>query len=612
MPRCNHPNLVSVFDTATDDEGGAGRPWSTWRASRSRRPCAAARCGRREVGEHGPRPGRCARPRARAGRGVRDVKPANVLITQRRGHEAGRSGDRHGVRPAPASPAAGPCSARPPTWRRSSSTAAGAGPSGRRLRARRDLGSRRWERQAPARGRHAHRDRPQRSPPRALPTYRDAWAERAAGGGQGAEARDGVRPRGSPGLCRGVRAQARRGAGTGRRSAADHARAEDRQRRTGIFAPAPPAAPAAAAPAPGIPSPLRAVRRRRTAPRRPRARRPAARAHGGPGTSALARVRSRWPPVFIALAIATVGGERCSPAAVTTDLRPPGAEKPSLPRPRKPQQEGQAQGRQHAQGSTPAAPEEEQSSSGSYDPARGAALNDEGFNLMSQGRYERGDPEAPGGRRLLPARHGRHQLRLRAVQPREGAAVWRAARTRRSRSSSSGFRSRTRPRRCRGRPQAGQEGRRRRAGREAPGAGGRDLAEGDAGGEVDLPAATTKLLCGALREHPDVTCASAPGCGQRAQGRPLAERPAFERPAGRRAQGCTGRQPDRLSSLAHPASAHSREDARRRRASSHQVKVSDRRADRVPPQRLAGVEEVTIQSGREAISRPLGPGRVAP
>ena len=39
---------------------------------------------------------------------------------------------------------------------------------------------------------------------------------------------------------------------------------------------------------------------------------------------------------------------------------------------------------------TPAAPapQEEQSSSGSYDPARGAALNDEGFALMNQGRYD--------------------------------------------------------------------------------------------------------------------------------------------------------------------------------------------------------------------------------
>ena len=34
------------------------------------------------------------------------------------------------------------------------------------------------------------------------------------------------------------------------------------------------------------------------------------------------------------------------------------------------------------------APEEQQSDSGSYDPARGAALNDEGYILMNQGDYD--------------------------------------------------------------------------------------------------------------------------------------------------------------------------------------------------------------------------------
>ena len=34
------------------------------------------------------------------------------------------------------------------------------------------------------------------------------------------------------------------------------------------------------------------------------------------------------------------------------------------------------------------APEEEQSDTGTYDPARGAALNNEGFNLMNAGDYE--------------------------------------------------------------------------------------------------------------------------------------------------------------------------------------------------------------------------------
>jgi eukaryotic-like serine/threonine-protein kinase len=39
------------------------------------------------------------------------------------------------------------------------------------------------------------------------------------------------------------------------------------------------------------------------------------------------------------------------------------------------------------------APQQEQSDSGSYDPARGAALNREGFDLMSAGQYDEAVPK---------------------------------------------------------------------------------------------------------------------------------------------------------------------------------------------------------------------------
>jgi eukaryotic-like serine/threonine-protein kinase len=93
--------------------------------------------------------------------------------------------------------------------------------------------------------------------------------------------------------------------------------------------------------------------------------------------------------IFIALAIATIagamlsGGDDEDPSQSAADRQPaepakPGKKKDEPKADKAPKEE------------TPAAPapQEEQSSSGSYDPARGAALNDEGFILMNQGDYD--------------------------------------------------------------------------------------------------------------------------------------------------------------------------------------------------------------------------------
>jgi eukaryotic-like serine/threonine-protein kinase len=93
--------------------------------------------------------------------------------------------------------------------------------------------------------------------------------------------------------------------------------------------------------------------------------------------------------IFIALAIATIagavlsGGDDERPSQSAVDRQPAEPAKPD-------KKKDKPKAGKAPKEDTPAAaaPQEEQSSSGSYDPARGAALNDEGFNLMNQGQYD--------------------------------------------------------------------------------------------------------------------------------------------------------------------------------------------------------------------------------
>jgi serine/threonine-protein kinase len=93
--------------------------------------------------------------------------------------------------------------------------------------------------------------------------------------------------------------------------------------------------------------------------------------------------------IFIALAIATIagavlsGGDDKGSSQPAADRQPAESAKPE-------KRKEQPKPDNAPKEDTPAAPapQEEQSSSGSYDPARGAALNSEGYALLNQGDYD--------------------------------------------------------------------------------------------------------------------------------------------------------------------------------------------------------------------------------
>jgi eukaryotic-like serine/threonine-protein kinase len=93
--------------------------------------------------------------------------------------------------------------------------------------------------------------------------------------------------------------------------------------------------------------------------------------------------------VFIALAIATIAGAVLS-GGDDNDSSPSGVDRTPAEPAKPDKKEEQRKAEKEPEEKTPAAPaqEEEQSNSGSYDPARGAALNDEGFKLMNAGHYD--------------------------------------------------------------------------------------------------------------------------------------------------------------------------------------------------------------------------------
>jgi tetratricopeptide (TPR) repeat protein len=100
--------------------------------------------------------------------------------------------------------------------------------------------------------------------------------------------------------------------------------------------------------------------------------------------------------IFIALAIATIAGavlsggddEGSSPSsAERTPAEPAKPDKKDEPKAKEEPAKKEPKAKEEPPAAAPA-PEEEQSDSGSYDPARGAALNAEGFDLMNAGDYD--------------------------------------------------------------------------------------------------------------------------------------------------------------------------------------------------------------------------------
>ena len=176
-------------------------------------------------------------------------------------------------------------------------------------------------------------------------------------------------------------------AGTGRAAApagAAPARAGPRQARAADAKPTPRHTP----PAHATPPPTRP-------PRTGGAHRAG---RGRPGVGALALAA-----VFIALAVATIAGavlsgddEGSSPSGADRTPAEPAKpdEKKESEAKKEPDAKEEGEAKKEPKADAPAAlpPAEEQSDSGTYDPARGAALNDEGFRLMNAGRYAEAIP----------------------------------------------------------------------------------------------------------------------------------------------------------------------------------------------------------------------------
>jgi eukaryotic-like serine/threonine-protein kinase len=125
----------------------------------------------------------------------------------------------------------------------------------------------------------------------------------------------------------------------------------------------------------------------------PHAGRTHASGRGRPRTGAIALAA-----IFIALAIATIagavlsGGDDKGSSQSAADRQPA---EPAKPQKKKEEPKEEPKADNAPKEDTPAAPapQEEQTSSGSYDPARGAALNSEGFQLVKQGRYDEAIPK---------------------------------------------------------------------------------------------------------------------------------------------------------------------------------------------------------------------------
>jgi eukaryotic-like serine/threonine-protein kinase len=396
----NHPNLVSVFDTATDDEGVLivmeyveGETLSKTLRRGPLRPEEVASMVR-DLGE--------ALDHAHS-QGVvhRDVKPANVLIrgdgvtkladlgiaTASDHTSITRSGTVLGTAAYMAPEQLDGRGAGPPADVYALAAISFEALSGRRPR----------EGGTPMEIAHkiATEGAPDlleawpSAPPEAAKALKRGMAldpeDRPASAGEFARELAGVlEAPGAPETARRQKTAKTRRLGGGRRSR----RAAGAAAAAGVAAGAGAAAgQAAAAPAPDPdPTPRSTPPAYSASPptRPPHAGRTHTSGRGRPRAGAIALAA-----IFIALAIATIagavlsGGDDEGPSQSAADRQPAEPAKPD-------KKKDEPKADKAPKEDTPAAPapQEEQSSSGSYDPARGAALNDEGFILMNDGRYD--------------------------------------------------------------------------------------------------------------------------------------------------------------------------------------------------------------------------------
>jgi serine/threonine-protein kinase len=401
----NHPNLVSVFDTATDDEGVLivmeyveGEPLSKLLRRGPLRPEEVASMVR-DLGD--------ALDHAHS-QGVvhRDVKPANVLIrgdgvtkladlgiaTASDHTSITRSGTVLGTAAYMAPEQLDGRGAGPPADVYALAAISFEALSGRRPREGRTPME--IAHKIATEGAPDLLDAWPGAPPEAAKALKRGMAldpeDRPASAGEFAhELARALEAPAAPETARGQKTAKTRRLGRGRRPkrAAGAAAAGVAAGAGAAAGKAATAEPAAAAPAPDPhPTPRSTPPAYSSPPPKqpPRAGRTHVAGRGRPRAGAIALAA-----IFIALATATIagavlsGGDDEGPSQSAADRQPA---EPAKPEAKKDEPKADKAPKED----TPAAPapEEEQSSSGSYDPARGAALNDEGFILMNQGDYE--------------------------------------------------------------------------------------------------------------------------------------------------------------------------------------------------------------------------------
>jgi eukaryotic-like serine/threonine-protein kinase len=407
----NHPNLVSVFDTATDDEGVLivmeyveGEPLSKTLRRGPLRPEEVASMVR-DLGD--------ALDHAHS-QGVvhRDVKPANVLIrsdgvtkladlgiaTASDHTSITRSGTVLGTAAYMAPEQLDGRGAGPPADVYALAAISFEALSGRRPR----QGGTPMEiaHQIATEGAPDLLEAWPSAPPEAAKALKHGMAldpeDRPASAGEFArELAGALDAAGAPETTRQKTAKTRRLAG-GRRSK----RAAGAAGAAGVAA-AGAAAGAAAEPAAAAPAPDPEPTPRSTPPAysaSPPTRPPHAARTRGAGRERPRAGAIALAAIFIALAIATIagavlsgGGDDGSPSSGANRPASPAKPEPKKDQPNKDEPKAE----KAPEEDTPAAPapQEEQSSSGTYDPARGAALNQEGFDLMNAGNYDAAIPK---------------------------------------------------------------------------------------------------------------------------------------------------------------------------------------------------------------------------
>ena len=384
----NHPNLVTVFDTATDDEGVLiameyvdGHPLSRLLRHGPLRPEEVSRM----VSELGD-----ALDHAHA-QGVvhRDVKPGNVLIREdgvTKLADLGIATASDGTRITRSGTVLGTAAYMAPEQLDGRGAGAPADIYALAAIAFEALGGRKpREGRTPMEIAHKIASDP-------APDLRDAWPKAPKAAAEVLKRGMAFDPEDRPASA-GELARELADALQEKPEQTAPTRRLSRRKAAAAAAPAAAAAAAAAAPAAAAAAPARPEPRDPTASREPASTAPPSRARSSgrrrPGAGAIALAL-----IFIALAVATIAGavlsggddEGSTPSADRTPAEPA---KPDKAKKKEPKAKEEPKEEPAPAAPAPAPAEEEPPAGGS---ATGAELNEQGFALMSQGRYDEAIP----------------------------------------------------------------------------------------------------------------------------------------------------------------------------------------------------------------------------